>query len=144
MAAAKDGYAAKCRLNEYNGLLYVVLARKDEKREMKYRPGYLLVVTGFWVAGIYILANVSSVVGIIYSILGFILMIAHVWHLNAQRAILYQFFLYSISISLATLCLLSFLSSSQSFREVVVEHEWFWCWNAISLPISGLLYPENR
>ena len=54
MAAAKDGYAAKCRLNEYNGLLYVVLARKDEKREMKYRPGYLLVVTGFWVAGIYI------------------------------------------------------------------------------------------
>jgi len=71
-------------------------------------------------------------------------MIAHVWHLNAQRAILYQFFLYSISISLATLCLLSFLSPSQSFREVVIEHQWFWCWAAISLPISGLLYPENR
>tara|TARA_B100001971_G_C17911643_1_gene393180 strand:- start:75 stop:287 length:213 start_codon:yes stop_codon:yes gene_type:complete len=70
-------------------------------------------------------------------------MIAHVWHLNAQRAILYQFFLYSISISLATLCLLSFLSSSQSFREVVVEHEWFWHWAAISLPLAGLLYPSD-
>lgn len=110
---------------------------------MKYRPGFLLIVLCFWMTGMYILAKVSSEVGIVFSTLGLLVMIVHVRHINAEKTIFYQIFLYSMPVSLAIFCSFSFLSPSLSFRELVEEHQWLWHWAAISLPLAGLLYPSD-
>ncbi len=111
---------------------------------MKYRPGYLLLLGGFWMIGIYIMTNFSSKVGIFYSIVGLMLMIVHVLYLNAQKAIFYQFFLYSMPVSLVILCVLYYSSPLHKLRELVGEHKWLWYWATISLPLSALLYPKDR